>query len=130
MGHIAADIALVAAGAAVGGVLRYFTVNYATFGAGSFAGTMTANVSGCFLIGIVWAVLQWAGTPRAMQMLLVTGLLGGYTTYSAYALDTVLMMAGGRIAAGLLYASSTAVAGIGACAAGLFLTRRILSFIQ
>lgn len=124
------EVALVAAGAAVGGAFRYFTVNYATFGIGSFVGTFIANFAGCLLIGILWAVLEWANAPRSIYLLLVTGLLGGYTTFSAFALDTVAMLEHGMWLRGLGYAAASVLGGIAACAAGLFATRALIKILQ
>lgn len=124
------EVALVAAGAALGGVFRYFTVNYATFGIGSYVGTFVANFAGCLLIGIVWALLQAAGSPRAFQLLLVTGVLGGYTTFSAFSLDTVALIGAGQWFRAAGYVLASVVGGIGACAAGLYATRALLKILQ
>jgi len=125
-----AEAVLVAAGAAVGGILRYITVKYATFGIGSYVGTFAANFAGCLLIGIVWALLEWAHAPRTLYLLIVTGVLGGYTTFSAFALDTITLIEQGLWLRGLGYAAVSVAGGIVVCAAGLVGTRALIKLLQ
>lgn len=124
------EVALVAAGAAVGGAFRYFTVNYATFGIGSFVGTFVANFAGCLLIGIVWAMLEWLNAPRTMYLLLVTGVLGGYTTFSAFSLDTIALIEHNQWLQAAAYTAASVIGGLAACAAGLFATRTLIKILQ
>ncbi len=130
MQSIFAEATLVAAGTAVGGILRYFTVNYATFGIGSFVGTFAANFAGCLLIGIVWVLLEWAHAPRSLYLLTVTGVLGGYTTFSAFALNTITLIEQGQWIRGLGYAAASVAGGITVCAAGLAGTRALIKLLQ
>ncbi len=123
------DIGLVALGAAVGGVARYLVINRLTPESWTTAATMLANITGCMLIGAVWAVLDHFGAHSAWKTLLVTGLLGGYTTYSAYALDIVTLCDDGHLVRAALYAVATAAGGVAACAAALWLTRRLLEHL-
>ncbi|HET6385700.1 MAG TPA: fluoride efflux transporter CrcB [Armatimonadota bacterium] len=83
---------LTAAGGAVGAVARYGLGGYiAARVSPSFPlGTLTINVTGSFLIGLVMALLS-AATPLSadLQALLVTGALGGYTTFSTYEYESL-----------------------------------------
>ena len=132
--HIAAsDIALVALGGAIGAVGRYSLGLMAVFAAQKHLATFTANVSGCLAIGVVWALLQHYGAARAWQLLLITGVLGGYTTFSAFALDGVALwqQADGAVSwRAVVYVAMTVVAGIAACAIGLVATNKAINTIN
>ena len=95
------NLVCVAAGGATGAVLRYLSVLAATrlFGAGFPFGTLFVNVTGSFLIGIAAALVlrHPALIGTFYGPLLVTGVLGGFTTFSAYSLDAMTMIEGGAI---------------------------------
>jgi len=108
---------LVFVGSAVGGALRYVLSNLVqrqTVGAWP-AGTMVVNVSGAFAIGLVWSALggvppgpELAAPPEPMALrglagqFLMLGLLGGYTTVSTFALDSLGLLHQGRRTAAAL----------------------------
>jgi CrcB protein len=79
---------MVLAGAAAGGLARY-VISAAVMQrvAGRFPlGTLVVNVTGCFLIGVLMSLFIERGAPHPnLRLLLVTGVLGGYTTFSAFA---------------------------------------------
>jgi CrcB protein len=85
--------------------------------------TWVVNLSGAFLLALLtgWLVGRGpdTGRRRAARLLLGTGFLGAYTTYSALAVDTERLLADGRWAAALAYALSTALVGLAASLAGL-----------
>lgn len=83
------------------------------------AGTLAANILGCGLIGYLHARLG-ADTSRA---LLMTGFCGGFTTWSAFGLETYGLLGEGRLAAAAGYAVLTLVLGLGAVATGWHLGR-------
>ncbi len=122
------QLVAVAAGAAIGGVLRFvvgaWTVN--RFGPTSgWLATGAINVSGSFLIGIVTAVaMQGAISPLA-RIFLATGVLGGYTTFSTYALEIALGVPGSTLMA-WLYAGASVFVGVGAALAGTGVARLAL----
>lgn len=82
-------VLLVAAGGAFGSVLRYLVslLALAWLGAGFPWGTLAVNVMGSAAIGL----LAGLGVQGEMRLLLVTGLLGGFTTFSAFSLETGLL---------------------------------------
>jgi CrcB protein len=90
--------ALVALGSAVGGMARHWCGNLiATSTTGALPwGTLFVNVSGSFLIGILAAVLD--GDDRMARELLMVGVLGGYTTFSAFSLQTLDLLRDGKLA--------------------------------
>jgi CrcB protein len=111
---------VVAAGAAIGGVLRYvlgaWTV--ARFGVQtSWLATGFINVSGSLLIGAV-AELAMQGTVSPLaRVFLATGVLGGYTTFSSFALELALVTPGSAALAAV-YAAASVGLGIAAALAG------------
>lgn len=78
-------------------------------------GTVAINLLGALLLGLLLEMLvrrgHDAGGRRAVRLLLGTGLLGGFTTYSALATDSALLMQGGMVAVALAYALGTVLLG-------------------
>lgn len=87
--------------------------------------TLVVNVVGAFLLGLLLEALARAGAETALTRLLRlglgTGMLGGFTTYSALALEVTDLMAGDHLVAGLSYGLGSVLAGLLACAAGIVL---------
>ncbi|MEI4271559.1 fluoride efflux transporter CrcB [Klenkia sp. LSe6-5] len=82
--------------------------------------TVTVNLTGCLVIGALLAVLmaRWPGHPW-LRPFLATGVLGGYTTFSAFAVDAVQLVEAGRVAAASGYVLVSVVGGLGAVVLGL-----------
>lgn len=123
------NIVLVAVGGAVGSVLRYLVGVWALRLAGSAFpwGTLFVNVTGSFLIGVTAEVIvRRLGGSVDLRLLLITGLIGGYTTFSAFTLDALTLMERGNTAAALIYIVSSVVVSMLAVFAGLVLTRSIV----
>ena len=95
--------------------------------AGPFkAGTFLINVSGAFLIAYISALLALGWEHRygdVISSLVLTGVLGGYTTFSTMQLDAVTMAAAGRHALAVVYLAASVVAGLLAVAAGVALAK-------
>lgn len=109
-------------GGGIGALARY---GVTLLGAGSenkFLFTLLVNVVGSFLIGVLASVLASSGASRSWSLFAVTGLLGGFTTFSAFALEAVSLASGGRLGMALLYAAGSVVVGLAACALGIWLT--------
>ncbi len=89
---------LVGLGGALGSMLRFGAVTQATrFSPGFPTGTVTVNLVGCFLIGLLSALAERRGLISSeMKLLLVTGFLGGFTTFSAFGLDTLKLAQAGK----------------------------------
>lgn len=114
----------VALGGAVGSVLRYMTNVAAAraLGTGFPFGTLAVNVVGSFLMGLLAVVLAERGGLRHAP-LLMTGVLGGFTTLSAFSLDTVSLWEGGQPGLALAYAALTICLSLAAIVLALHLFR-------
>ena len=121
------DFLLVAVGGALGAVCRYLLMRADLFTSDRFLTTMIVNLSGCLLIGVMWAFLHHVIDRREVYLLVVVGLLGGYTTYSSFGFETFDLLRAGRTIAGLLYALTTLVGGFACCAAGYMITSKFVA---
>ncbi len=121
-------VGLVAAGGAFGSLARYALAATTPQPAGWPLGTLLVNVTGAFALGALLEVLGRRGpeTPRTQQLRLAlgTGVLGGYTTFSALALEIERLLAAGRTGLALVYALSTMVGGLAAAGAGVAVASR------
>jgi CrcB protein len=116
------DWFLVAMGGALGSVARYgLSVLLRPWGTNWPWGTFSANAIGSFLIGVayVWLERKW---PEG-RLFLITGFLGGFTTFSAFSLENLIWMREGRLGWVAAYSVSSLLLGIGCAAAGFFLAR-------
>jgi len=106
---------LIALGGALGSVLRFFlsSVMAQKFGGHAFLGTMFVNVTGSLAIGFIAAL----GPIKLWEQLLMIGLLGGYTTFSSFSLQTLQLMHEGRWSV----AFTNAFGSLALCLAGVWL---------
>jgi len=95
-------------------------------GAAFPVGTLVVNGSGALLMGTVVALLAGRAATDPARLLLVVGFLGGYTTLSAFARETIGLIEDGRWGAAVAYLALTNGIGLLACAAGLVIGRAIL----
>lgn len=121
-------IGLVFLGGSLGTLLRYAVAEVTPKPAGVPVAIVAINVVGAFALGFVLEALSRRGPDegrrRAVRLLVGTGVLGGFTTYSALAVDTDTLLAAGRGGMALAYAGSTLVLGLVAAAAGVALGAR------
>jgi CrcB protein len=115
-------------GAGVGGVLRH-GVNLLALRMGwtDFpVGTMTVNVVGSFVMGALTALFaQRSQVPQEVRLLMTTGLLGGFTTFSTFSLDFAVIWERGKVATALAYGATSIVLSIGGLFLALWLFRAI-----
>ncbi|WP_020178193.1 fluoride efflux transporter CrcB [Methylopila sp. M107] len=122
------SILFVAFGGALGSVARY-GVNVWTmraFGPGFPWGTLAVNVFGGLVMGLLAAIFALkAEAPPEAKLFLMTGVLGGFTTFSAFSLDSVALWERGEVGLAGTYVAASVVLSIGALAAGLALGRAL-----
>jgi CrcB protein len=118
----------VALGGAIGAVARFLVVTGTTraFGTGFPMGTLAVNVAGSLAMGMLAALLLGPKAHPAAPFL-ITGILGGFTTFSAFSLDALRLLEDGRIGSAALYVVLSVVLSLGACAAGLMMMRGSLT---
>ena len=122
------DLALVAVGGALGSMARY--------GVGKLIGpqlsgqvpwqTFIVYATGAFLIGSLLVAAARLGWPGWWRPLLAVGILGGYTTFSTFALETVELALRGSYVTAASYALGSLAVGLAAAAAGILLGRAVL----
>ena len=119
----------VAFGGAVGAAGRHLVSGQIMrWAGGGFPwGTLTVNVLGSFLLGVLveYLVLRWSATQE-MRGFLVVGLLGGFTTFSAFSLDAVLLLERGSLGPAFAAIAGKAVLSICGLFAGMMLFRQLL----
>ncbi|WP_454745774.1 fluoride efflux transporter CrcB [Ciceribacter selenitireducens] len=123
------QILLVALGGAVGSVCRYLVgVGALRLMGPAFPwGTLAVNVAGSFAIGILAELIVVRfGASTELRLLLITGFLGGFTTFSAFALDAVTLFERGASPAAVTYLILSIGASIAAAIAGIGLMRSLL----
>ncbi len=113
---------LVAAGGAVGSVLRYAVGLLVAFP----MGTLAVNVLGSVAIGLLWGVQGDKGMSQMIAFLMF-GVLGGFTTFSTFTLDTLRLVEAGRLPDAAGYVVASVVLALLACAAGLWIAREVLA---
>jgi len=88
-------------------------------------GTFLVNVSGCFVIGVLGTLVleRLIGRTDQVQLLLVIGFLGAYTTFSSFAFENDALFADGHWVTAALYISSSVLVGLLAARAGVLLAR-------
>jgi CrcB protein len=113
-------ILLVALGGAVGSVARYLMASSIQTSTGwDFPlGTVLVNILGCFLIGILYVLLVARPDPRHdLRALLMVGVMGGFTTFSSFSLETVTLAMNGNYTGATL----NVVISVAACLMGTIL---------
>ncbi len=114
----------VAIGGAVGAVLRYASVLFATrsFGGSFPIGTLSVNVIGSLIMGFLVIFLTQRNWMNLSPLLLI-GVLGGFTTFSAFSLDTYNLLSAGEISGTIYYLFLSVFLSIVALLLGIYLAR-------
>ena len=109
------NLLLVAIGGGTGSMLRYLCQRWLNL---QFPwGTIAVNLAGCFLIGILWAI-SLKGWDESRKLLLITGLCGGFTTFSAFTQENIQMIMDDRWFTAILYVIMSVAGGLLATFAG------------
>jgi|SRR6185437_301088 fluoride exporter len=119
---------LVFFGGGLGATLRH-AVNVACargFGTAFPYGTFIINITGSIMMGLIAGYLAFKGeASQPWRLFVMTGILGGYTTFSAFSLDTALLYERGEIGLALFYVLGSVVLSIAGVFAGLALVRHL-----
>lgn len=119
---------LVMAGGALGSAARYHLGRLCThlFGTAWPWGTLAANISGGLIMGLFvgWLAARAQG-GEMLRLFFAVGILGGFTTFSSFSLETMLMIERGEIASATAYIAASVAASVGALALGLAFMRGV-----
>jgi CrcB protein len=121
-----AILASVAAGGALGAMGRFLVGHWAatSWGTGFPWGTLIVNVFGSFLIAILaFALVERGGGGPVLRAFAIAGVLGGFTTFSAFSLDALSLLERGDMALAAAYVLASVLLSIAACAFGFLLVR-------
>ncbi|GAA3015578.1 fluoride efflux transporter CrcB [Streptomyces drozdowiczii] len=127
-----AVVGVVALGGAVGASARYGAALLWPTATGTFPWTtLVVNVVGCAVIGVFMVIISevWAA-HRLVRPFFGTGVLGGFTTFSTYAVDIERLVSKDRAGTGLVYLGVTLLAALAAVWSAVWLTRRALAWRQ
>src|SRR6187549_2010481 len=116
---------IVGTGSFIGGALRYmvsfpFMEKYPQ---GFPWGTLVVNLVGCFCIGLLYGFAERWNFPKEWRLFLATGILGGFTTFSAFSNETVTLFNNGQYSYALSYMLSSVLIGISLTFLGVLLSR-------
>lgn len=117
----------VAVGGALGAMARFGVINYlAPFAGNRFPlGTLCVNISGSFLIGVCYVVLnEKLATAPEWRLLIVPGFLGAFTTFSTFSLDALALWENGMPMTAVTYVLATVVGCLLAVTASVLMTQR------
>ena len=124
------QLILVGIGGGAGSMLRFLvSVSTSKFIHGTFPlPTLLVNLSGCFLIGLLVGVFsQPPFVGNNMRFLLITGFCGGYTTFSTFAHENLLLIENQQISMAIGYTLLSVILGIALVWAGMWLTQAVYS---
>jgi CrcB protein len=120
------NILLVGLGGSAGSILRYLCQRwFAEVYSHSFPwGTFAVNITGCFLIGILWGItFKSFESNEHWKLFLMTGICGGFTTFSAFTLEGIGLLREQKTGLFFLYVAGSVIAGLALTFLGMKLTR-------
>jgi fluoride exporter len=115
----------IGAGSFIGGVSRYLLSQFVQvrFYSAFPYGTLFVNILGCLLIGIVFGLSERGNMSPDWRLFLATGILGGFTTFSAFSNETVSMLRDGQFLPASIYVAASIVLGLLATIIGIFIIK-------
>ncbi|TCK18297.1 camphor resistance protein CrcB [Thiogranum longum] len=122
------QVLAIAGGGALGAVLRYWvsTGVYAMAGRGFPYGTLAVNILGSLLMGFLYIwLLERSLESAGMRAFLLIGLLGAFTTFSTFSIETLILMEGGQYVRALVNTLASVVLCVAAAALGVMLARQL-----
>lgn len=114
------DLLAIAAGGAAGALLRFAAGSWALrhWGTAFPWGTLAVNFAGCLAIGALWAWNERAPFPAAVAALVFVGLIGAFTTFSTFGLETIGLLSSGQVPRALAYVAASNGLGLAAAFVG------------
>lgn len=108
-------------GSFIGGISRYLMTLFIQnkFLSAFPYGTFVVNITGCFLIGIVYALSEKGNINAEWRIFLATGILGGFTTFSSFSNESVSMLRDGQYWHAFAYVGFSVIVGLAATFAGI-----------
>lgn len=124
------SLIFIAVGGSIGALLRYGLASLVSQQMGGRFpwGTLTVNLLGAFCIGILWQLTERALLSAQARAFLATGVLGAFTTFSTFGLETTVLIRGGEWKVGLANVLISNVVGVAAVFGGFALTRLVVDF--
>ena len=123
-----AKILLVLAGGGIGSLLRYGASGvFSKVGPGFPIGTLLVNLIGSFLIGLLWGISEKAVFHPNWRVFLFTGILGGFTTFSAYGLETFNLLRHGKAMFAMFNILLSNILGIALVVLGFLASRHLVN---
>jgi len=121
-------IILLLAGGGIGTVARYVVSDYThKYYLGSFPlGTLAVNITGSFIIGILWGLFDMQNLSHGLRAFLFIGILGGFTTFSSYAIESYTMFRDGDVKLAMLNIMANNVLSIGMVIIGLMVSSTLM----
>ena len=122
------SLLIVGAGNFIGGAMRYLLSTFMknVCSQGFPWGTLTVNLLGCFLFGIVFAIFSKnSSTDNTLYLLLTTGVCGGFTTFSTFANESVQMLQNGNTSGFIGYVATSVIAGFSLIALAYWIVKAL-----
>jgi len=119
---------LIGAGSSIGGICRYLTQQFVqkNYPSSIPLGTLSVNIIGCFIIGLIYALSDRGNIlSPTMRLLLATGFCGGYTTFSSFAYENIKLLQDGEFFYTGLYILLSVVVGFAAVYLGILFIKSI-----
>ena len=119
------NLVWVGLGSFIGGILRYMISNSVNpkLGAGIPWGTLLINFTGCLLIGFIYSLQQKNPLHSGLFLLLTTGVLGGFTTFSSFSLESMILLRDGLFVAAFIYITLSLISCLAGTGIGIALVR-------
>ena len=121
-----AETICVALGGAAGALSRFGMQHFSFLDFEKYPNTIAVNLLGCMAIGVVWAILNAYNAPIWLNRLVIAGFLGGFTTFSTFALDFVILADVGKWGYATGYVSISLIGGLLLCRASLWGTTQLI----
>lgn len=122
------NLLIIALGGALGAVSRFLLGNGVSRALGSALpyGTFVINIVGCFAMGLLMTIIvDREMLPAAWRLFLCVGFLGGFTTFSSFGYEALMLLTEGKLLAALAYVGGSVVLGLVAAAAGVLCARAV-----